>query len=294
MGIIDEFLDYLRYERNRSDLTVSSYGDDLHSFEAFLAELPDARRLENADQDNVRAWMEHMMDKGNSASSINRRLSSVRSFYRFALARGRVEVDPAHFVKGPKKEKPLPQFVKEKEMDRLLDEMEWGTTFKDVRARTFIILFYETGMRLSELIGLNDDDVDWSLRQIKVNGKGNKQRIIPFGDEVARSLQEYVLKRDNDVNRVDNALFVSDKGRRMQPATVRKQVQEQLSRVTTLKKKSPHVLRHSFATAMLNNNAELEHIKELLGHESVSTTQIYTHTTFEQLKREYSNAHPRA
>ena len=234
------------------------------------------------------------MDKGNTASTINKKLSALRSFYRFALKRRLVEHDPAHCVTGPKKSKPLPQFLREGEMDRLLDDLAWDDSFNNVRARTIILLFYEAGLRRSELTGLNDEDVDFVNGQLKVTGKRNKQRIIPFGEELADELQRYIAVRDTQFDGTGWALFLNDKGERIAASQVYGIVRKYLSAVTSLKKRSPHVLRHTFATAMLNNGAGLEEIKNLLGHESVSTTEIYTHTTFEQLKRVYKEAHPRA
>jgi integrase/recombinase XerC len=218
----------------------------------------------------------------------------VRSFFRFALARRLVEKDPAHLVTGPKKSKPLPQFVREKEMDELFDEIAWEDTYKDVRARTLLILLYETGVRVSELTGLDDADVDFETGQLKVTGKRNKQRVVPFGSELATVLRQYVELRDAQVAKQSGALLLTEKGTRMTRGQVYGIVHRYLSMVTTLKKRSPHVLRHSFATAMLNNGAGLESVKKLLGHEGLETTEIYTHTTFEQLKRVYKEAHPRA
>ena len=235
------------------------------------------------------------MDNGAMASTVNNCLSAVRSFYRFALSRGLVAKDPAHAVKGPKKGKPLPYFVREKEMDELLDWKEWDNTIKDVRARTIIILFYETGIRLAELIGLDDEDVDFSRHLLKVTGKRNKQRLVPFGEEMENALRSYMELRDEQVRHEDcHALFLNDKGVRVSRSQVKKLVHDNLGLVSTMKKRSPHVLRHSFATAMLNNGAGLESVKNLLGHESIATTEIYTHTTFEQLKSIYKKAHPRA
>ena len=295
---IDDFLNYLRYERNYSERTVQSYGEDLRAFESYFKNSEDHELAtwESIDSDVIRDWMEHMMDKGNNATSINRRLSALRSFYRFALARGFVESDPAHAVTGPKKAKVLPQFVKEKEMDQLLDEMYWQEdNYKDVRARTIIITFYTTGIRLSELTGLDDTMVDFGNSQLKVTGKRNKQRVIPFGQELKKSLLHYIDIRNREFpERQTEALFVSNKGQRMTSPQVRDIVKANLSRVSTLKKRSPHVLRHTFATSMLNHDAGLESVKKLLGHESLTTTEIYTHTTFEQLKRVYEKAHPRA
>lgn len=291
---IDKFLEYLCSELNRSPRTVEGYRDDLTYFEKFAKGLSDSFSWETVDSDMVRNWMESMMDKGNSAATVERRLSALKTFYRFALTRHYVESDPVYSIKGPKKEKPLPQFVKESEMDELLDRQVWGDDYNNVRARTIIITFYETGMRLSELVNLDDCDVSFVNSEIKITGKGNKQRIVPFGDELKNTLREYLKLRDASVEASSPAFFLSDKGERMQPAKVRDIVRTNLARVCSLKKKSPHVLRHSFATAMLNHHVGIESLKKLLGHANLSTTEIYTHTTFEQLKRVYNIAHPRA
>ncbi len=292
--MINQFLDYLRYERNASPQTVQTYEESLRAFESYLTFRDNGLSLDSVDTDLIRDWMESLMDKGNSASTINKNLSALRSFYRFALKRELVKKDPAHAVTGPKKSKPLPQFLREGEMDRLLDELEWDSSFNNVRARTILLLFYEAGLRRSELIGLDDKDIDFEAAQLKVTGKRNKQRIVPFGAELAETLKNYKAKRQEEFGETSGALFLSDKGERISGAQVYQIVRKYLSMVTSLKKRSPHVLRHTFATAMLNNGAGLETIKSLLGHESVSTTEIYTHTTFEQLKRIYKEAHPRA
>lgn len=291
--MIDQFLDYLRYERNRSELTVKRYEDSLRDFQKYFEETEGGLSWVSVDADVVRGWMESLMDRGNNASTVNTGLSALRSFFRYALARKLVNKDPAHMITGPKKRKPLPQFVKEEEINQLLDKTEWGADYKDVRARTIIIILYEAGLRRSELIGLNDSDVDLDAMQLKVTGKRNKQRIIPFGKELAEQLGQYIACRDEEIAKRSEALFLNNKGERISEAEVYNTVRENLAKVTTLKKKSPHVLRHSFATAMLNHDAGLESVRKLLGHESLETTQIYTHTTFEQLKRVYKEALPR-
>ncbi|MBR0166377.1 MAG: tyrosine-type recombinase/integrase [Prevotella sp.] len=293
--MINQFLNYLRYERNASPQTVLTYEEGLREFESYLSFRDEGLSLGKVDTDLIRDWMENLMDKGNNASTINKKLSALRSFYRYALKRKLVDTDPAHCITGPKKSKPLPQFLRESEMDNLLDVIEWGDNYKDVRARTILLLFYEAGLRRSELTGLDDADVDFETKQLKVTGKRNKQRVIPFGEELSQVLSHFVAVRDEQVVRKDaGALFLSDKGERMTGSQVYLIVHKYLTAVTSLKKRSPHVLRHTFATAMLNNGAGLESIKNLLGHESVSTTEIYAHTTFEQLKRIYKEAHPRA
>ena len=291
--MIEKFLNYLKYERNRSAHTVEGYSRDLRAFEAYFKHLDSQLSWESIDSDIIRDWMESMMDKGNTATSVNRRLSSVRSLYRFALSRSLVERDPSHGITGPKRKKLLPQYLRESEMDTLLDDVLAEDSFGITRARTIIYLFYATGIRLSELTGLDDQSVDFRNRQIKVHGKRDKERIVPFGDELSAALQNYVEQRDREVARQDFAFFVTNKGVRMTPQQVRNEVRRQLTKVTSLKKRSPHVLRHTFATAMLNHSAGIENVKKLLGHESISTTEIYTHTSFEQLKSVYAQAHPR-
>lgn len=291
---IDQFLDYMCGERNMSPLTVEAYGRDLKAFESYFTQRDRGISWESVDSDLIRDWMESMMDKGNTASSVNRRLSALRSFFRFALSRGLISKDPAHNIEGPKKSRPLPQFVKESEMDRLLDgEGMWGDSFEDIRARAIIMTFYETGVRLSELTGLDIVDVDMGGCELKVTGKRNKQRIIPFGAELQKMLLSYIEVR-KEFGGSDGALFIDRKGKRLRNPVVREMVKENLTKVTTIKKRSPHVLRHSFATAMVNNGAGIESVKKLLGHESIATTEIYSHTTFEQLKKAYKHAHPRA
>ncbi len=292
--MIEAFLSYLEDERRRSARTVEEYRNVLQGFEAYFKGLDEGLSWETVDADVIRDWMEWMLDQGVMPSTVNTRLSTVRSLFRYALSKGLIDRDPARRVEGPKRDKPLPQFVKENEMDRLLDQEEWGSNIKDVRARTIIMTFYETGIRLAELVGLDDVDADLSGGQMKVTGKGNKQRIVPFGPELAKAIGEWKAVRNHDVERSCAALFVNDKGERITRAQVQRLVRESLGRVCTLKKLSPHVLRHTFATAMLNPGSLIESVRRLLGHESESTTEIYTHTTFEQLRRVYEDAHPRA
>ena len=262
--MINKFLNYLQLERNYSQRTVESYGEDLTAFESYFKNLSAELTWESVD-----------------------------SFYRFALSRHLVKRDPSHMIKGPKKEKPLPKFIREADIDRLLEPEMWKDTYDDLLARTIILVLYTTGLRLSELVGLDDEMVDFVNSQLKVTGKRNKQRIIPFGNELAEELRKYIAARDEKVVRVTPGLLLTEKGKRISPIKVRDIVINKLGLVTTQKKRSPHVLRHSFATAMLNHEAGLESVKKLLGHESLATTEIYTHTTFEQLKAVYEKTHPR-
>lgn len=295
---IQSFVDYLRYERNLSERTIKGYSAGLEAFERFFKRLDAELCWDNLDEDVIRDWMMAMMEEGNRTGSICCRLSSVRAFYKFLLKRGLVDRNPAHLVVAPKREKNLPIFVREDQMDRLLDGNYFPEDFVGVRDRLILLAFYSTGMRLSELTGLTLDDVDCKQSQVRVTGKRNKQRVIPFGAEMMSSIHSYLAMRHAMLMErgiVSNWFFVSEKsGGRMSDSKVRQIVQAYLGQVTTLRKKSPHVLRHSFATSMLNHRADLQSVKELLGHERLSTTEIYTHTTFEELKDMYNQAHPRA
>lgn len=298
--LIDLFLDYLRTERNYSNHTIVGYGTDLKEFQMFFTGMDKELDWETVDSDIVRQWVMSLMSTEKNglhmqSSSVNRKLSSLRAFYRFLLVRGHVRMNPVSKVKGPKRGKPLPFFLRESEMDKLLDQVEFTEDFMGCRDKMILEMFYSTGMRLSELIGLNDVDVDFSASWIKVTGKRNKQRLIPFGDELREALLIYIKVRNETLPvRMSNAFFVRKNGDRLYPALVYNLVRKNLSKVTALKKRSPHVLRHTFATSMLNHSAELGAVKELLGHDSLATTEIYTHTTFEELKQIYKQAHPRA
>lgn len=294
MLLTDSFLDYLLHERNYAESTVERYKADILELQKFGEEQLGSITPEKVDAELVRDWIAFLMDEQRCASTINRKLSSIRTYYRFLLRKGLVAVDPLQKVTGPKKKKPLPVFLKENEMNRLLDDIDFGESFEGCRDRMIIEMFYATGMRLSELVGLNDADVDFSTALIKVTGKRNKQRLIPFAKELESSMREYVNKRNEKFPLRSDAFFVRKGGQRLYPGFVAALVKRNLSKVVTIKKRSPHVLRHTFATAMLNHGADLNSIKELLGHESLATTEVYTHTTFEELKKVYNQAHPRA
>lgn len=294
MWLTDSFLDYLQYERNYSEETIKSYREDLRQFEEFAREEIGDSAPSEVKAELVREWIVSLMDRGYTSTSINRKLSSLRSFYKFLLRKGEVAVNPLQKITGPKNKKPLPAFLRESDMDRLLDEVDFGEGFKGCRDHMIIEMFYATGVRLSELIGLDNKDVDFSSSLIKVTGKRNKQRLIPFGEELKIAMTEYVDVRNEAVPVRTDAFFVRENGERLSRSIVESLVKRNLSKVVTLKKRSPHVLRHTFATTMLNHDAELGAIKELLGHESLATTEVYTHTTFEELKKVYNLAHPRA
>lgn len=294
MLLTDSFLSYLQYERNYSVGTIAYYKADVLELQDFIQEKVGDFTPAEVDAGLIREWMVSLMDRGIVASTINRKLSSIRAYFKFLLRKGEVTADPLQKITGPKKKKPLPAFLKESEMNKLLDEVDFGEGFKGCRDHMIIEMFYATGIRLSELIGLDDKDVDFASSVIKVTGKRNKQRLVPFDEELRNSMTEYVNVRNEAVSVRSGAFFVRDTGERLSRSIVSNLVRRNLSKVVTIKKRSPHVLRHTFATTMLNNEAELGAIKELLGHESLATTEVYTHTTFEELKKVYNQAHPRA
>ena len=290
---IDSFIGFLRVEKNYSQHTLRAYAGDLRSFQSYIAGVDESLSFGDVDVDVVRAWMATLIDNGAAPSSVSRKMSALRAFYDFLRAEGHVAHNPAASLKNPKQRKKLPVFVKEDDMDSLLDEVSFGSGYEGCRDRMMIMCFYATGVRLSELVELDVSDVDLKRSVVKVFGKRSRERVVPFGVEMKRELELYLEQRamlclDSD------ALFVSRTGNRVSRSAVYRMVREKLSGVTSVAKRSPHVLRHSFATAMLNNEAELGVVKELLGHKRLATTEVYTHLTFEELKRFYKKAHPRA
>ncbi len=289
------FIRYLTSERHYSERTIEEYTSDLKELEVFFQHEDEHLTWETLDADIVRDWVVDLMENRKlSAASVNRKLSSVRSFYRFLLREGLIETDPMHHLRGPKMPRRLPYFLKEKEIDRLLDEDAEDNTFEGVRDKLIVRVFYSTGIRLSELVNLKREDVDYFEKQIKVLGKRNKHRLVPFGQELCEALQNYTSLCDRELLQTAECLFTDAEGKALTPAKVRGIVKKELSKVSTLKKLSPHVLRHTFATVMLNHGADLESVQKLLGHERIATTEIYTHVTFEELKDVYKKAHPRS
>ena len=285
---------YIGSERNYSERTLKTYNQSLTLFQRHMEAQGRPIDWTAVEEGDIREWMVAMMNNGSAPTTVNNRLSALRSFYRFLIGRDLTRHDPTQRIEGPKKQKPLPHFIKESEMDRLLDHTAFPDTYEGHRDHAILQLFYTTGMRLAELVGLDTGDIDFGNHTVKVTGKRNKQRIIPLSESLLAEMREYLSRRGAVTGDSDGALFVSRRGTRLSGAEVREIVHDELSLVTTMKKRSPHVLRHSFATAMLNHGADIEAVRRLLGHESLATTEIYTHTTFEQLKKEYQRAHPRA
>jgi integrase/recombinase XerC len=291
----ESFLQYLQVEKRYSPLTVRSYLNDLDQFDNHLKlqELPG--NPATVVSHDVRSWIVSLIEDGYSSVSIHRKISSLRVFYKYLRKEGLVRNDPLENVVLPKMKKRLPVFIEEDSLDKLLDNFDFGDDFAGIRNRTIIEMLYMTGMRRAELIGLRDIDVDISGATVKVTGKRNKQRIIPLLKSFTLNLEKYIKARDDAFPGFRTEwFFVSDKGNKLYDKYVYNTVRKYLSMVTTIEKKSPHILRHTFATHMLNHGADLNSIKEFLGHANLSATQIYTHNSFEKLKKIYEQAHPRA
>lgn len=291
----ESFLQYLKIEKRYSLITVRSYLNDLEQFDnhLMLQDLP--CRPEEISSHDVRSWIVSLIEKGYAAVSIHRKISSLRVFYKYLRKEGLVKNDPLEKVVLPKMKKRLPVFIDEVSLDKLLDDHDFGDDYNGIKNRTIIEMLYLTGIRRAELTGLRDIDVDIRGAALKVTGKRNKQRIIPLLKSFTARLEDYLRVRDDKFPDLKPEwFFVGKTGNKLYDKYVYNIVRKYLSMVTTIEKKSPHVLRHTFATHMLNNGADLNSIKEFLGHANLSATQIYTHNSFEKLKRIYKQAHPRA
>lgn len=291
---IERFIRYLQFEKRFSPNTVTAYKKDLYQFSEFSAS-PGSDLLEIPHQ-QVRAWIVSLMDQGMEPKSVNRKISSLRSFYKFLQREGLINGSPMIHVKAPKIPKRLPVVITEQKMDSLLDaENVFSDDFEGIRNRLILELLYGTGMRLAELVGLSNDDVNIYESQIKVLGKRNKERIIPISKVLAKLIADYqVQKNDQKFNSKSSSLIVTKEGKAAYPKFIYRVVHSILSFISTQDKKSPHILRHSFATTLLNRGADLNAIKELLGHSSLAATQVYTHNSVEKLKAVYKQAHPKA
>lgn len=294
--MIEEFLSYLEHEKGASAHSLRAYRTDLACFSTFLVKEYDISGLhEEVSSQIIRQWVVNLYDLGHKSTTVNRRLSSLKSFYGFLAARNKIEINPVSNISLLKTEKRLPQFAAENEMNNLLEvDSIFNNSFEGVRDRLIIELFYSTGMRSGELLALSVDWVDDTEDFIELVGKGNKKRLVPMSNNVKRVLRQYKPLRKDIVKAGEKSLIITSRGKKAYPKMIYNIVKRYLSMVTSLQKRSPHIIRHTFATHMLNAGADLETIKKLLGHSSLSATQVYTHNSFEKLKKAYKKAHPRS
>ncbi len=292
--VIQPFLDHLRFEKRYAQHTIISYQTDLEQFFAYLSSQFDSPDIPAITAMFIRSWLAEMKEEGLQSRSLNRKISSLKSFFKFQLKNEVIQQSPMTTIVSPKLNKRLPAFVEEKDMKTLFDYVEFSADWRGRTEKLVLQLFYSTGMRLSELLGLKESQVDDSLKQVKVLGKGNKERIIPVSAELVQLLRAYINEKPVQQEEKDPRIFLTEKGKPLQPRQVYSFVKQHLATVTTIQKKSPHILRHSFATHLMNNGADLNAVKELLGHSSLAATQVYTHNTIEKLKEVFRKAHPKA
>lgn len=291
----EQFIKYLKYERHYSKFTIRSYTDDLNQFTKYVKENDPLMSIDQCDHFFIRRWVVHLIDQGISTRSVNRKLSCLRSFYKYLIKNTSLSTNPVDKVLAPKSSKKLPVFVEKDNMQKLFSTIEFGDGFVASRDQLILDLFYQTGIRLSELIQLKISDINFKKMNLKVLGKRNKERIIPFNKTLIATIKGYMKEREElEFINQKGLLFQTEKGEPLYPKLVYRTVNKYLNQISTIQKKSPHVLRHTFATHLLNNGADLNAIKELLGHANLNATQIYTHNSFEQLKKIYNQAHPRA
>ena len=297
MKTLDSYIEYLRYEKRCSENTIIAYQHDIEQFYLYMDKALQITELNNISSSDIRTWILTLLeDEQHTARTINRKISALKAFYRYHLKIGDVGYNPMLQIHAPKFSKKLPEYVEEKDMGRLFEGITFSDDFEGKRDRLILELFYATGIRLSELLGIKKLDVDFFNSNIKVLGKRNKERIIPFGSNLHDLLTSYMEYYEKtivpDIN--NYYIFVAANGKKLYPKAIYRIVRKYLDMVTTIDKRSPHVIRHTFATHLLNNGADLNAIKEILGHSSLAATQVYTHNSMEQLKSIYKQAHPRA
>jgi len=293
--MVNSFLKYLQYEKRYSQHTITSYSTDLDQYSKFIKFHYPGTKIEAVDYKMIREWLVSLMEENINPRSINRKIASLRSYYKFLLKQQLIESDPTLKIRILKSPKNIPQFVKEVDIIRILDEHDYGEGFEGIRDKLLLELLYGTGIRLSELINLKDNNINYYDESIKVLGKRNKERIIPLSKGLIILIKEYnIEKRKNfDTNEIDH-IIVTNNGSKCYPMMVYRTVKMYLDIFTTIDKRSPHILRHTFATHLLNKGAELNAVKDLLGHTSLAATQVYTHNSLEKLKKVFDQAHPKA
>jgi len=289
----DKYIQYISSEKRFSKHTIKAYNNDLSVFSEFLETEYELENIEKASSDMIRSWIVILMEKGDSPTTINRRISTLRSYFRYLTANNQIDSNPVSQIKAIKTASRIPKFVDKESLNLLIEEEPTEENFKTLRDKLVLDLLYSTGLRLSELISLNNISVNEELKIIKVKGKRNKERLIPLSDKLIERINKYKEIKHKVFDKPDSGLILSNSGKNAYPKLIYRIINESLSGITK-GKRSPHILRHSFATHMLNNGADLNTIKELLGHANLSATQVYTHNTIDQLKTIYSSAHPRA
>lgn len=291
---IQPFIDFIQLEKRYSTHTIQSYTKDLEQFQVFCRLQYQLENIDIASYQHVRSWIVHLMNENITPKSVNRKISTLRSYYKFCLKREVIKVNPTYGIQGPKVPKRTPVFVPESQMNNLFDKLKFPLDFEGQRDKMILELFYFTGMRKAELIGLKLNDIDFYQGTIKVLGKRNKERLIPATPVLLHVIKQYMEIRSNEPTANDSeVLFITSKGKPLQPKQVYTIVNKYLQQITTVEKKSPHILRHTFATHMLNHGADINGIKEILGHSSLAATQVYTHNSFEKLKSIHKKAHPK-
>ncbi len=290
-----QFLEHLKYQKRYSQHTIISYENDLTAFSTFMGKEYADTQIDKIKTTYIRTWLAEMKEDQMASRSLNRKISALRSFFKYLLKNDIVKVNPVTTIISPKMPKRLPQFVEEKDTNHLFSEVVFSEGFKGETEKLILEILYNTGIRKAELISLKEYQIDISNSQIKVLGKGNKERIIPISKILINDIKLYIAEKRRLIGRGEEGfLFVTDKGKPLDPKQVYNIAKKYLTKVTTIDKKSPHILRHSFATHLMNNGADLNAVKELLGHSSLAATQIYTHNTIEKLKDVYKKAHPKA